>query len=32
MVIDVVCGPMAYKAQILAYHYLENQLLIFAME
>jgi len=27
-----VCGPMAYKTQILAYHYVENQLLIFVME
>jgi len=25
MVIDVVCGPMAYKTQLLAYHYVENQ-------
>ena len=32
MVIDVVCGPMAYKTQLLAYHYVENQLLIFVME
>ena len=33
MVIDVACGPMAYKTQLLAYTtYVENQLLFFAME
>ena len=32
MVIDVACGPMAYKTQIFAYHFVENQLLIFAIE
>jgi hypothetical protein len=30
MVIDVACGPMAYKSQLLAYLlHIENQLLFF---
>jgi hypothetical protein len=35
MVIDVACGPMAYKTQMLASlptTYVENKLLIFAIE
>jgi hypothetical protein len=32
MVIDVVCGPIAYKTQILAYHLRRKPIVDFAME
>jgi hypothetical protein len=32
MVINVACGPMAYKAQLWPISYIENELLFFAME
>jgi hypothetical protein len=31
MVIDVVCGPIAYKTQILAYHLRRKPIVDFAM-